>query len=146
MNAIVPNETNPADDPVERGLREWQRLKNMALDATARAEKAEADASYHRGQNAVLLEQKKEDTGLIRLLEGQVAELRAHMSALGVMMLDTMEKMKLGSYRAPSTSQVRPGLDREPRPAIPRNGDHVDAETRRIGQRFGADNRPGEVE
>lgn len=165
----MTNMTNGSNDPVADGIARWHETKRMADEATQLCRAAQDEAMRLRGENDVLKRQKEKDDVELRQLRGLYEEMKAHVGAAGSIVLDLMEKMSAGQYRAPgSRTRVRPldavektavaavadaieakpgdgvaeaSADTEPR--VPRRVERDDA-VASLGARFGSDNRPEE--
>ena len=97
-------------DPVTVGIREWQKVKQAAEDAIERARKAEEEVSYYRGQNELLISQRKADEAQMRLLQQHADEMTIMVDALGAAVLSTIEKRKAGFFRR--AGSIKNGRDR----------------------------------
>jgi glucose-6-phosphate 1-dehydrogenase len=93
-------------DPVADGIREWNRVKQSAADATARAERAEQEAGFLRGQLAVLQSQNERNDQELKQLRGQVEEMKMYISEGAAIFADVVQKMKAGAFRRPGSREV----------------------------------------
>jgi predicted nuclease with TOPRIM domain len=95
--------TTDDHDPVTTGIKEWQKVKDAAAEALARATQAEKEMEYLRGQNELLNEQKERDNDTIRRLQQQVDEMNLMVNALGAAVVDIVHKGKQGMFRKAGT-------------------------------------------
>jgi len=86
-------------DPVENGIKEWQKVKAAAEEALARASKAEEEAAFLRGQNVLLQEQCEQSGERLRNMQQRYDELGLMCGALGTAVLEIIDKHKLGGFR-----------------------------------------------
>lgn len=93
-------------DPVAEGLREWNRVKQSAADATERADRAEKEADFLRGQLAVLQSQEERSAQELKQLRGQVEEMKMHVAEGAAIFAGMMEKMKVGAFRRPGSREM----------------------------------------
>src|SRR5262245_36222670 len=86
-------------DPVEHGIREWQKLKAAAEEALERCRKAETECAYLRGQNELLQSQKRGDDEDARQVQQHGDEMELMVNALGAAVLGVIDKRQQGYYR-----------------------------------------------
>lgn len=122
----------PHDDPVVAGIRAWDALKKQALDAVERADKAEKEADYLRGQNDLLLVQHQQSRQENKMLRGEIDEVKTGVAGILGQCAELAQRMSLGAYRQAGSREVTPSDQME--------SDMADL-TAKLGQKFGADSR-----
>lgn len=153
--------TNGGSDPVADGIARWHETKKQAEESMRLCRVAEVESHRLRGENDALRLQAERDNAELRQLRGLYEEARALVGAAGSCILNLMEKMQAGQFRA-AHSQLTAVAEAIEAPEAPAQGDtdrtpriprfdrdwrteeawQADAETAAIGARFGANNRP----
>jgi hypothetical protein len=99
-------------DPVTVGIREWQKTREGAAEAIARARRAEEDIAYYRGQCDLMTEQRRADVEHARKLQQQYDELKLEMQtvigAFETTVRAISDKLKAGPFRRPGSVAVTP--------------------------------------
>lgn len=110
---------------VEEGMREFHdtvnRLRAQVSDAERRYMAARDQVIRCNAQIAMLNEQLTSTAQRAKEWEGMVIEAQAHMSTFAGIVLESLQKLKLGGLRKAGSVHVdRADLDQyEPRPAPP---------------------------
>ncbi len=101
-------------DPVAAGMAEWRKVQVRTAMAEERAAKAEAEASYLRGQNDLLTKQNVALDERLHDLQQKYDELHIVLEALASAMITAIEKQRDGGYRPVATHNgQRRGIDAE---------------------------------
>jgi transcriptional regulator of heat shock response len=119
------NQTNGQHDPVENGIREWQKCKAAAEEAIEIARKAQEEAAFLRGQNELLTKQHESDVERMRMLQQHVDEMDIMVSTLGSSVLAVIEKRKAGFFRR--AGSIKDGNERTR--AVREHADHEELDS-----------------
>ena len=90
---------NIEESKISAGIQEFERFKALASEAIEKCRKAEEEANYHRGQNAMLVEQRQQTDARHRADLLRIAELEAFVSHVLETYRSAEEKLRLGHFR-----------------------------------------------
>lgn len=101
----MTNSITKQQDPVEEGIARWHETKVQAKEAVERCRVAEQRAIAAESRCDLLESQKEQDRATIDHLRAELHEINAHLDCFAVMVLDALEKRKIGPYRARGSRQ-----------------------------------------
>lgn len=107
------NGSNIEETKISAGIVEFEKFKALAAEAIERCKKAEDEASYHKGQNDMLLAQRQELDARHRSDLGRIAELEGFIANILEQYRSAEEKLRLGHFRRPNSVKSVPAPDLE---------------------------------